>query len=442
MLNKLIEKQKTQGLLQKKKQKRGLFLKTSAMLLTVIILAGMFIGPNAEAPVFAGARRPLPVSGTTESTIEVKEVIAPAKPDQKPIQDQTTEPITEAIPSAIPARPSNPSQLKTTPAPNTHNENLIVHFLDVGQGDATFIQLPNGQVILVDGGESYDASSIKKYLKSNGITKIDYLVITHPHADHIGGLPTIIDMMEIGSVYMPRVSHTTQTFEKLLTSIQKKGLQIDTAKAGVSILSTPELQIDVIAPIKSSYSNLNNYSAVIKITYGSTAFLFMGDAESLSEGQIKANVFADVIKVGHHGSDTSTSATFLKKVSPSYAIISVGKGNSYGHPKISVLSRLNDAGVETYRTDLQGTIVFSSDGNTITVNKELIPYEDAQPIESSDEPEPEQVKKTVYVWLSATGKKYHRINNCGNMNPKKARKVTLAQAKKSYKPCSNCKPPR
>jgi len=247
---------------------------------------------------------------------------------------------------------------------------LTVHFIDVGQADSILIQLPNGQTMLIDGGESRDANNIMSYMRSKGVTTIDYLVATHPHADHIGGLPTIIDAMDIRSIYMPRVSHTTQTFERLLTSIQNKGLQIDTARAGVSILSSPGLQIDIVAPIRDNYSDLNDHSAVIKITYGSTSFLFTGDAESHSEGHITADVStdvsADVLKVSHHGSRTSTTDAFLRRVAPTYAVISVGSGNTYGHPTDEVLARLDSAGVSVFRTDLQGTIVFTSDGENIS----------------------------------------------------------------------------
>ena len=233
---------------------------------------------------------------------------------------------------------------ETTPPALT--DDLVVHYIDVGQADSILIQLPNGQTMLIDGGESNNASSILSYMRSLNITTIDYLIATHPHSDHIGGLPTIIDSIDIGSVYMPRVSHTTQTFERLLTAIQNKGLQIDTAKAGVDILSEPDLQISIVAPVNETYSELNDYSAVIMITYSNNTFLFMGDAEVLSESHITADVSADVLKVGHHGSDTSTSAVFLQKVSPDYAVISVGSGNSYGHPSDSTLSRLNDAGIK------------------------------------------------------------------------------------------------
>jgi len=252
--------------------------------------------------------------------------------------------------------------------PGTFLRNLTVHFIDVGQADSILILLPNGENMLIDGGESRNANDIMMYMHSHDVASIDYLVASHPHADHIGGLPAIIDTFDIVNIYMPRVSHTTVTFERLLTSIQNKGLQIDEAKTGVNILSLPELTVDIIAPARDDYKDHNDHSAVIKLTYGTTSFLFMGDAEGTSESHITEDVSSDVLKVGHHGSKTSTTAAFLHNVSPSYAVICVGK-NSYGHPTDEVLSRLDNANVEVYRTDMVGTIVFTSDGESIIIDK-------------------------------------------------------------------------
>jgi len=277
-----------------------------------------------------------------------------------------------------PESPSRPITVTPTPPLNSSEitddikdsdsfiRNLVVHFLDVGQADSIFIQLPNGENMLIDGGEANNADSILMYLQSHDVTTIDYLVASHPHADHIGGLPAIIDAMEILNIYMPRVSHTTRTFERLLISIQDNGLMIDQAIAGISILSIPGLEVDIVAPVREDYRDHNDHSAVIKITFGRTSFLFMGDAEGASEEHIKADISADVLKVGHHGSRSSTSEAFLSRVSPLYAVISVGSDNPYGHPRDEVLTRLANTNVEVYRTDIDGTIVFTSDGeNTI-----------------------------------------------------------------------------
>ena len=294
-------------------------------------------------------------------------IASDSEPTPAPEVHITPEPVPEHAPEPVQEQTEDIDDLEEDEFP-AFTEELKVHFIDVGQADSILIQLPNEQTMLVDGGNSVDANTIMGYLLSHNITSIDYLIATHPHADHIGGLPAIIDSMDIQNVYMPRKSHTTQTFERLIDSIEQKGLQINDAKSGVSILSIPGLEIDIIAPVSDNYRELNDFSAVVKITYLSTAFLLMGDAGALSEGEITADVSADVLKVGHHGSVTSTSDAFLRKVSPSYAVIFVGKGNSYGHPDDVILSRLNDAGIGIYRTDLQGTIVFTSDGEKIIVN--------------------------------------------------------------------------
>ncbi len=247
---------------------------------------------------------------------------------------------------------------------------LISHYIDVGQGDSSFIELPNGKTMLIDAGVSDYGEKIVRYITDLGYTKIDYLVATHPHADHIGGMKKVVEAFDIGNVYMPKASTNTKTYEKLLTAIQDKGLKIKTAKAGVSITSEDNLDIEVLAPNSSKYKDLNNYSAIIKITYKDKSFLYMGDAEKLSEDEITADVSADVIKVGHHGSSTSSSNDFVKRVNPQYAVISVGEGNSYNHPDKSVVKRWEKSGAEIFRTDEYGSVVATSDGNSIIIKTE------------------------------------------------------------------------
>ena len=245
-------------------------------------------------------------------------------------------------------------------------DTLRVNYIDVGQGDSIFIQLPNKETMLIDAGEVYEVDNVINYLNNLGITKIDYAVGTHPHTDHIGGLEEVINTFDIGSIYMPRASSTSKTYEDLLTTISNKGLKIKTAKSGVVVLDDDNLKLEFIAPNSDSYSELNNYSAVLKLTYLDNTFLFMGDAETLSENEITSNVDADVIKVGHHGSDSSSSVEFVKKVSPEYAIIMVGEGNSYNHPYQSIIDRYESVGAKVLRTDLDGNIVCDSDGVDVT----------------------------------------------------------------------------
>ncbi|GAW92474.1 MBL fold metallo-hydrolase [Calderihabitans maritimus] len=259
---------------------------------------------------------------------------------------------------------------------------LKVHFIDVGQADSILVQLPSGQNILIDGGNNDDGSLIVNYLKQEGVKRLDHVIGTHPHEDHIGGLDAAIRSFEVGKVYFPKVAHTTITFENLLLAIKDKDLKITPAKAGVKLDAGQGVEAVFVAPNSSSYDDLNNYSAVLKLTYGSTSFLFTGDAEAQSEGEMLRagyNLRADVLKVGHHGSSSSTTPAFLKAVSPKYAVISVGRNNKYGHPHFETLAKLSEAGVQVFRTDLQGTIVATSDGKTVTFNKKASPLKERAP---------------------------------------------------------------
>lgn len=269
---------------------------------------------------------------------------------------------------ALSVAPSAQSPESTSTA--AVSDKLAVHFISVGQGDSIFLQLPGNQTMLVDAGPNEAGSTVVSYLQKQGIKKIDYLVATHPHADHIGGMDTVIQAFEIGKVYMPRVTTTTENFESVLRSLQAKGLKITPAKAGLTVIDQGGLKINFLAPCSSGYEDLNNWSAVLKVQFGNTSFLLTGDAEAESEQEMLfsgANLKADVLKVGHHGSYSSTTPTFLKAVSPKYAVISVGAGNDYGHPHQETLAKLVNAGVKVYRTDRDGTVIFVSDGKTLTV---------------------------------------------------------------------------
>ena len=244
---------------------------------------------------------------------------------------------------------------------------LNVHFLDVVQGDSIFVELPDEKTMLIDAGENYHGEGIKNYIGDCGYSKIDYLVATHPHADHIGSMAYIVRNMDIGSVYMPKAAANTKTYENLLESISDKGLRVTSAKAGITIAEESDYTINVAAPVTIDEDNLNNSSAVIKLTYKDNTFLFTGDAEKKELETITADISADVLKVGHHGSTTSTTEEFLNAVSPTYAVISVGEDNSYGHPHKDTLDLLEEFNCMVYRTDIDKTVVFSSDGKTISV---------------------------------------------------------------------------
>ena len=254
---------------------------------------------------------------------------------------------------------------------------LAVHFLDIGQGDSIYLELPNAETMLIDAGENYYGEGIIDYIEHTGHDEIDYLVATHPHSDHIGSMSYIVRNFTVNAVYMPKAVTTTKTYQNLLESIQKKGLKITNAKAGMTILSEDGLTVDVIAPVTID-DDLNNCSIVLKITYGDTSFLFTGDAETKEFGAITADMSADVLKVGHHGSRTSTTKEILERIHPDIAVISCGEDNEYGHPHQSTMDLLEQFGCEVYRTDTDGTVTVVSDGETISVETDRISIERAK----------------------------------------------------------------
>lgn len=249
------------------------------------------------------------------------------------------------------------------------NGKLIVHFLEVGQADSILIQ-QNEHNMLIDAGNNADSNFVVNYLKKQGVKKIDYVIGTHPHEDHIGGLDAVINTFEIGSVFMPKASTNTKTFKDVLLAIKNKNLKITAPVVG-NLYNLGSSKWTILAPNSSSYDDLNDYSIVIKINFGKNSFIFTGDAEALSEQEILKKGFdlkADVLKIGHHGSSSSTSDAFLKAVSPEYAVLSVGKDNDYGHPHKITMDKLKANNITVYRTDECGTIIAASDGEKITFN--------------------------------------------------------------------------
>lgn len=265
---------------------------------------------------------------------------------------------------------------RVTAQPVVAASNMLVHYIDVGQADSALIQLPNGQNMVIDAGNNADSTLVVNYLKSKGVTKVDYLVGTHPDEDHIGGLDAVINNFTIGKLYMPSRTSTTQTYKDVINAAASKGLTVTTAKSGVSLFNTTSssktLEAHFVAPVHTNYSTNNNWSGVIRLVYGTTTFMFSGDAETQSETDMVNSgqtLSANVLKVGHHGSNTSSSAAYLDKVKPQAAIISCGLNNSYGHPGATTISNLKARGIKIYRTDLQGGFVFTSTGSSWSADK-------------------------------------------------------------------------
>lgn len=248
---------------------------------------------------------------------------------------------------------------------NIIDSTLKVYFIDVGQADCILIQNQN-QNMLIDAGNNSDGEKITNYLKSLNIINFKYVIGTHPHEDHIGGLDNIIDNFNIEEVFLPDVYTTTLTFEDVLNSLENKNMQFTVPQID-SILTLGDAQISILHA-EEDPDDLNDASIVLRIDFGDNSFLFTGDATSEVEKKlINKNIDVDVYKVAHHGSRYSNSKTFLNKVSPKYAIISCGKDNSYGHPHNEVIKKLNDNNIEIYRTDEKGTILITSDGKNINI---------------------------------------------------------------------------
>lgn len=246
---------------------------------------------------------------------------------------------------------------------------MIVYYLDVGQGDSILIQV-NKKNLLIDSGPKSDKKKLLQYLSKINIDKLDYIVATHPHEDHIGNMSEIIDNYNVLNFYAPKIQTTTKTFEQMIDSLKTKNLKINVIKKGTDSINLGQnTKVTVFSPTKDYYEDLNNYSPIIKIQYGKTSFLFTGDAQKDVEKEIIASnedISADILKVGHHGSSTSTTKEFLNKVHPSICVISVGSDNSYNHPNTDTLKRLKDNNAKICRTDIDSTIILSSDGSTIT----------------------------------------------------------------------------
>lgn len=331
---------------------------------------------------------------------------------------------------------------------NSDNGLMRVHFIDVGQADSTFIELSNGQTMLIDAGESHNTSTITNYIKDRKYSSIDFIIATHPHDDHIGGMADVLNSFTIGKMYMPKQVHTITAFDNMLDAIENNGIELYTAKSGVNILTTETTEIDLLAPLADSYSNINNASAVVRIKYGETVMLFTGDAEQEIETQLlDSDIDADVLKVGHHGAGSSSAPSFIKEVSPKVAVIS--SGGEYGHPHSDTLAILNDVGADIYRTDEQGTIVVTADQNKkITVDKKASTVKENAPpvvvqtptekVENNQPPVSDNQSQIVY--RTRTGKKYHR-SGCSYLKSKIQTTVSEAKAI-GLDPCSRCTPPR
>jgi len=335
-----------------------------------------------------------------------------------------------------------------------------VHFIDVGQADAALV-LCDSKAMLIDGGNVADSSLIYSYLSQRNISHLDYIVATHGHEDHVGGLAGALNYATVDTAYCSVTSYDSEAFSSFVKYLANQGKSITIPSAGDTFkLGSADVQI--IGPIYGS-TEPNNMSIVLRITYGTTSFLFTGDAEREEEQSILDAGYilsSTVLKVGHHGSENSTTYPFLREIMPQYAVISVGDGNSYGHPTDAALSRLRDADVQVYRTDLQGTIVCTSDGNSVSFSVQRNADADtlAPPAPAVLTPAPETtvpeestpaVEETApvgmdYVINTNTGKFHYP--GCSSVKQMKESNKSFYTGSRDdlvsqgYSPCGNCHP--
>lgn len=318
--------------------------------------------------------------------------------------------------------------------PALANGQLSVHFIDVGHGDSILVQSPSGKTMLIDTGGN--DRKCEQYLASLGVRRLDVIVGTHPHLDHIGSMPRIVKDYEIGNIIMPRVSANTKTFQSLLQNIQAKEMKINTAKAGMIIPFDDAIQIECLAPNSDQYDDLNDYSIVLKLTYGDVSFLFTGDAAKVSEKEMvqlhRGKLKSTVMKVPHHGSTSSGSQAFVDAVSPQAVVYMIGV-NDYGHPTQTILKRL--AHCANFRTDEQGTIILTTDGRQThaSISKQSSNQEVAAQTSAKTASETDTTENVVYVTRS--GVKYHQQ---GCRHAANATAIPLNEAIKNYTPCAVC----
>ena len=251
------------------------------------------------------------------------------------------------------------------------NSDFAVHFIDVGQGDSILITA-NGENMLIDAGENGQEQLVLDYLSGQNVGKLKYVVATHPHSDHIGGLPEVLAAVKTENIIMPKLTQentpATKTYEALLTAVSQSGAKALAASPGNSY-SLGGAEFTVLAPLEQD-DVLNNMSVVIRLTYQGKSFLFMGDAEKPVEKQLLSSgceLAADVIKLGHHGSSTSSGKKFIEAVAPQYAVISCGKDNDYGHPHEETLELMTKLGIKVFRTDDAGTIVIGVENSKLII---------------------------------------------------------------------------
>lgn len=339
---------------------------------------------------------------------------------------------------------------------DTNGETLEIHFMDVGQGDATLIRQGN-HAMLIDGGNNDQGTVLKSYLQYQGVENLDYVIGTHPDADHVGGLDVVLYKFSWDTVILPDLQKDTKTYQEVLEVIEDKGKKITYPEAG-DVYTLGNAEFTVISPTGEDYGeNWNDYSVGILLQFGENRFVFTGDAEEEAEQDMieeHVDLSADVLKAAHHGSDTANTMAFLEEVRPTSVVISCGEGNSYGHPRAGAMNNFRSIGAKVYRTDEQGTIVAVSDGTEITWNcSPSETWKAGEPLGAqgaemekagTDYGADKEEAKNEYI-LNTNTKKYHH-KSCGSVeqiqeeNKEYSNLTPQKLEEQGYEPCKRCNP--
>jgi len=310
-----------------------------------------------------------------------------------------------------------------------------VHFIDVGQADSALVAC-DGHYMLIDGGNAEDSDLVYSYLERHGARHLDCMVATHAHEDHIGGLSGALNYATVDVAYCPVTEYSSKVFHDMVRYLGEQGKSLTVPEPGEKF-SLGSAQVEILGPV-TEYDDTNDTSIVLRIDYGEVSFLFTGDMETKAEADLiesGADLQATVLKAGHHGSDTSSGYQFLREIMPEYVVISVGEGNSYGHPSDEVLSRYRDLGAEVYRTDMQGHIIAESDGKTVTFRTEK---EAATATNPTGNP-------TLQTYIGNAGTKKFHLPDCSSAKSIQEDKrvvflTRLEAVLQGYEPCGRCKP--
>lgn len=312
---------------------------------------------------------------------------------------------------------------------------LTVHFIDVGQADAALV-ICDGHYMLIDGGNAEDSDLVYAYLEQHGGKHLDYMVASHAHEDHIGGLSGALNYATVDTAFCPVTEYSSKVFQNMVRYLGEQGKSLTVPEPGHSF-QLGSAQVEILGPVKE-YDDTNDTSIVLRIDYGKTSFLFTGDMETRAEQDLidsGADLNATVLKAGHHGSGTSSGYQFLREVMPQSVVISVGEGNSYGHPSDEVLSRFRDLGAEVYRTDMQGHVIAESDGNTVVFHTEKEAGTATNPTETP----------ALWTYIGNTGTKKFHLPECASAQniqiENQVEFFSRSQAvREGYEPCGRCKP--